>query len=127
MNNLLNNLDTSEMNFTTYTYGSTIGSEFFLGINERNSTKWSGITTDDQFYRRLLIGKTSNICNGEPVIIGSRISVVNIIETSKLLGWDEARLQHEFPHLSLDEIRACFEYYEDYKSEIDSLIDPEDV
>jgi len=115
----------SPLNFSAIPCGLTISADIFVGTVEKNSTRWGG-NINERFSRRLLIGRALGICNGEPVIIGSRISVANIIETSKLLGWDEGRLTQEYPHLSLDEIRACFDYYEDNKSEIDALIESED-
>lgn len=78
----------------------------------------------DRIRRRFLIGRSPNICSGSPIISGTRISVVNIIEKA-LSGLDVERVHLEYPHLKKDEILACLEYYEDNKIEIDELLELE--
>ncbi len=80
---------------------------------------------NEQLRKRLLITRDSSICEGEPILCGTRISVVNIIEKRNYLGWDEDRILEDYPHLSRDHIRACVEYYEERKAEIDDLIEEE--
>jgi uncharacterized protein (DUF433 family) len=79
-------------------------------------------TYDKTSFRKLLIGRNPEICGGDPIIIGTRISVVNIIEKSKILGWSIEEIQMEYPHLSSDQIIASLEYYASNKSEIDILL-----
>ena len=75
-------------------------------------------------FRRLLVGTNSLICGGDPVILGTRISVANIIE-KKNLGYDIDQILEDYPHLSRDQVIACFEYYEENKREIQQILEEE--
>ncbi len=81
----------------------------------------------DRVRRRRLITNDPLICNGDPVIQGSRISVVNIIEKTKYLGEEVGKIHAQYPHLNHEQILACLEYYEEHKEEIDRLIEREQI
>lgn len=75
--------------------------------------------------RKFLIGSDPNICGGEAIIIGTRISVANIIEKHIMLGWNIEHLQEACPQLSIDQIYACIEYYHNNKAKIETLLQEE--
>ena len=83
-------------------------------------------TYEHELYstRRLLVGRVSAICEGEPIIMGTRISVANIIERYSL-GWNIEKILSNYPHLDKRHIVASLEYYDEHKAEIDALIEAE--
>lgn len=76
-------------------------------------------------YRSALIGISGEICGGEPTILGTRISVVDIVDFHYRLGWDIERIQREFPQLVDDQIKAALEYYEGHIREISHILQEE--
>jgi uncharacterized protein (DUF433 family) len=69
---------------------------------------------DVRSHRKLLIGKSPFICQGEPHILGTRISVSNIVELHRLLEWNIQKIREQYPHLSEEQIYAALEYYEEH-------------
>lgn len=67
---------------------------------------------------------TSNpdICGGEPVISGTRMTVRSITQYVLHQGLTPEELQREFDHLNLSQIYDALSYYYDHKSLIDKLI-----
>lgn len=80
---------------------------------------------NDRAQRQLLIARDPSICQGEPVIRGTRISVANIVELRYLLEWNIRQIREGYPHLTSQQILAALEYYEDHTREIDSLLQQE--
>ena len=72
-----------------------------------------------------MIGRNPTICSGEPILIGTRISVVNIVELRHLLGWNITRIREAYPQLTEQQILATLEYYEEYTREIDRYLQEE--
>lgn len=81
--------------------------------------------SDETVSRTLLITKNPKICQGRPIILGTRIAVLNIVELYHLLGWDIRKIRDEYPHLSEQQIMAALEYYENHTPEIDSYLQEE--
>lgn len=77
---------------------------------------------DETVLRASLITRDSKICQGKPIIRGTRISVSNIVELYYLLNWDVQKIRDAYPHLSDQQIIAAVEYYENHKEEIDSYL-----
>lgn len=107
---------------------------------EKNSTITlsSSITQIGQFARpfeallegtalpNIFIIEDPKICQGEPIIEGTRISVTNIIELYHYLGWwDIRKIQKQYPHLTEQQIIAAIEYYKNHMDEIDSYLEEE--
>ncbi|MFH1776917.1 MAG: DUF433 domain-containing protein [Candidatus Omnitrophota bacterium] len=80
---------------------------------------------DETALRSVLITKNPNICQGKPIILGTRISVSNIVELHYLLNWNIQKIRDEYPHLSNEQIIAALEYYENHTKEIDSYLQEE--
>jgi uncharacterized protein (DUF433 family) len=72
-----------------------------------------------------MIGKVKDVCGGDPVILGTRISVAIIVDLHYRLGWDVRRILDEYPELSYDQVKAALEYYEEKPTEIDKLLQQE--
>ena len=85
----------------------------------------ANIVTDETALEASLITKNEKICQGQPIIRNTRISVANIVELYYLLEWDMEKIYNEYPHLSKEEIAAALEYYENHISEIDSFLKEE--
>lgn len=80
---------------------------------------------DERVLRTLFIVKDPNICDNEPIIRGTRISVANIVEWHYLLSWDIRKIKDEYPYLNDQQILAAIEYYEEHTREIDSYLQQE--
>ncbi|MEK6646436.1 MAG: DUF433 domain-containing protein [Candidatus Firestonebacteria bacterium] len=80
---------------------------------------------NEAVFRTLLITKNPKICQGKPIILGTRISVTNIVELHFLLGWDIQKIRDEYPHLNTQQIIAAIEYYENHTKEIDLYLQEE--
>ena len=53
------------------------------------------------------------IMSGRPVIKGTRITVEFVLEL-RHNGWTEKEILQSYPHLTLDNLQACFSYAEDH-------------
>lgn len=62
-----------------------------------------------------------NICDGEPVIIGTRITVRTIVEYYRLYG-EINRIIAALPHLNESQVKEALSYYYDHQDEIDKHI-----
>jgi uncharacterized protein (DUF433 family) len=80
---------------------------------------------DARTQRKLLIARDPGICNNDPIIRGTRISVANIVELRHLQGWDVQRIQEAYPHLRYQQIIAALEYYEEHALEVDRCLQEE--
>ncbi|MBI4055561.1 MAG: DUF433 domain-containing protein [Elusimicrobia bacterium] len=80
---------------------------------------------NERAERRLLIGCDQSICSGEPIILGTRISVANIVELHHHLGWGLKNIHEEYPHLNPEQIRGALEYYDENTKQIDSYLQEE--
>ena len=91
------------------------------------STLAQGLDTlsNERAKRRLLIERNPGICNDEPILGGTRISVANIVELHHLLGWGIEKIKEEYPHLRGDHVLAALEYYEEHPREIDTYLQQE--
>ena len=49
------------------------------------------------------------VLTGKPVVRGTRISVEFVVDLLAA-GWSHAQILESYPHLSEDDIRACFAY-----------------
>jgi uncharacterized protein (DUF433 family) len=97
-----------------------------------------------KLFRRLMIGTNKKVCGGDPIILGTRISVPIIIEKIQNLGYALEEILSDlrnnnynskitaieeinflYPDLDQQQILACIEYYENNKREIDSIIEEE--
>jgi len=80
---------------------------------------------DERSLRALLIARNPNICNGRPIILGTRIAVSHIVELHDLLGWDIQKIREEYPYLGEQQIVAALEYYQQNTREIDEHLKEE--
>ena len=62
-----------------------------------------------------------NICNGEPVILGTRVTVRAIVEYHQIYG-DIENILRAIPHINRAQIDDALGYYADHKEEIDNYI-----
>ena len=65
-----------------------------------------------------------NIGLGDPIIIGTRTRIKNIIAYYKL-GYSPEELVREFPHLSLSQIHDALSFYYENMEQIDREIENE--
>ncbi|MBC8182756.1 DUF433 domain-containing protein [candidate division KSB1 bacterium] len=72
-----------------------------------------------------LIVSYQNVCNGEPVIIGSRIAVRTVVEYFRLYG-DIEKILTALPHLNAKQVKNALGYYSNHKEEIDRYITEND-
>lgn len=67
------------------------------------------------------ITRYENICGGEPVIVGTRVTVRAIVEYERLYHSVERTLR-ALPHLTREQIEDASGYYRDHSAEIDAYI-----
>jgi len=113
----------------------TINSEF-LEKNESSSfittipidiklISYENTISDERALRSLLITKNPEICNNKPIILGTRISVTNIVELHHILGWSVEKIREEYPFLTEEQIIAALEYYSYHPEEIENYLKEE--
>lgn len=68
------------------------------------------------------IAQSPSICDGEPVIRGTRITVRAIVQYVLFHGMTAEELVKEFSHINLSQVYDALSYYYDHKAEIESLI-----
>lgn len=77
---------------------------------------------NEKALRSLFITRNPKICDNRPIIIGTRISVTNIVELYHVLGWSIEKIKEEYPFLNEEQIIAALEYYENNPKEIERYI-----
>ena len=68
------------------------------------------------------IEKKAGVCGGEPVIIGTRISVSLIVEMERA-GHSVDEMVTMYSHITHAQVYDALSYYYDHKKEIDKIID----
>jgi uncharacterized protein (DUF433 family) len=69
-----------------------------------------------------LIERRPDVCDGEPVLTGTRTPVRAIVEHVRLRDRVNDILEH-LPYLTAEHIHAALDYYRSHKQEIDDLIE----
>ena len=65
--------------------------------------------------------RTSNVCGGDARIDDTRIPVWLLIRYRQM-GTSDERLLEFYPHLSTDDLAACWEYYRHHANEVERTI-----
>lgn len=68
------------------------------------------------------IEKKAGVCGGEPVIVGTRISVSLIVEMERADHTVDEMITM-YPHITHAQVYDALSYYYDHKKEIDKIID----
>ena len=68
------------------------------------------------------IGRIEGICGGEPIILGTRISVVRIVQLFRAYGSVDEILEST-PHLTPAQVYDALSYYYDHKEKIEHLME----
>jgi len=76
----------------------------------RTKTKHPYITVDDR------------ICNGSPVIKGTRMRVVDIAIEYEHLNYTPDEIANAHPHLRLEQVHDALSYYYENREELDEKI-----
>ncbi len=71
--------------------------------------------------RHAFISQYANISGGEPVIMGTRVTVRAIVEYERLYH-SPAQILRALPHLTPEQIADALGYYADHPVEIDAYI-----
>lgn len=72
------------------------------------------------------IVKIDGVCGGQPVIRGTRTSVLSIVNYMEVYGDTESILR-ALPHVTADDIEAAMVYYRNHTDEIESYRREEDA
>lgn len=70
--------------------------------------------------------KTDGICDGQPVIRGTRTSVLSIVNYMEIYG-DADAIQKALPHVTPQDIEAALLYYRQHTDEIETYRREEDA
>ncbi len=73
-----------------------------------------------------MIVKTPGTCGGQPRIAGTRIKVKHVYTWVERMGMTPAQVVAEYPHLTLAQVHAALEYYQEHRDEIQRDIENEE-
>jgi uncharacterized protein (DUF433 family) len=62
------------------------------------------------------------ICNGAPVIVGTRIRVVDVAIEYEYMNGTPDEIINSHPHLKLEQIHDALSYYYEHRAELDNKI-----
>jgi uncharacterized protein (DUF433 family) len=63
------------------------------------------------------------ICDGAPILDGTRIGVHDVVSYARVYGSDPERIREAaLPDLSLKQISAALDWYEERPAEIDAIL-----
>ncbi len=72
--------------------------------------------------RHSCIERKKGVCGGEPVIVGTRISVSLIAEMEKS-GYTADEMVAMYPHITHSQVYDALSYYYHHRDEIDRMIE----
>ncbi len=62
------------------------------------------------------------ICNGSPVVAGSRVRIVDVAIEYEYLNRSPDEIINAHPHLKLEQIHDALSYYYEHRTEMDKKI-----
>lgn len=68
------------------------------------------------------ITQNPKICNGSPIIAGTRMRVIDIAIKYDRLGWSPDKIVDEHPQIDLVKIHDALSYYYEHQAELDAEI-----
>lgn len=68
------------------------------------------------------ITRDEKICQGTPIIAGTRIRVIDIVIEYEKLGYTPDEIVNAHPHLSLAQVHDALSYYYENRKEMDERI-----
>lgn len=77
-----------------------------------------GLTSESYRY----IVRSSDIRSGNPIVVGTRIGVHDVIGLLQNGETIDTLREKCFPNLSKSQIYECLAYYEDHRGQIDLLV-----
>ncbi len=117
----IEDLDVQEKDRLTSATAARQSGLVILLIDEMQFSKRETLTNETAL-NGLLIDQKDGICQGKPIIRGTRIAVHNIVEFSVALDWSIQKILDEYPQLTKEQIIAALNYYEEHQKEIDSYL-----
>jgi len=79
-------------------------------------------TSVKSIKRHAYIHQTKGVCGGSPVIVGTRIRVVDIAIEYDRLGYSPDEIIRAHPELELEQVHDALSYYYENQKELDSEI-----
>jgi uncharacterized protein (DUF433 family) len=67
--------------------------------------------------------KNENVCDGSPIIEGTRTRVIDIAVEYEMLGHSPDEIVSSHPHLNLSRIHDALSYYYENRDELDHKIE----
>jgi uncharacterized protein (DUF433 family) len=61
-------------------------------------------------------------CGGNPTLVGTRTTVHDIVANVQLYGGDIERMVEDFPHLTVETVKAILAWYREHQEEIDEIL-----
>ena len=77
-------------------------------------------TVIDKATKHAYISKDKKICNGSPIITGTRIRVIDVALEYELLGMTPDEIVDSHPHIKLYQVHDALSYYYENKAELDT-------
>jgi uncharacterized protein (DUF433 family) len=82
----------------------------------------SPVIEKEQRTKHLYIARKKGVCGGEPVIVGTRITVSLIAELEKS-GYTADEMVAMYPHITHMQVYDALSYYYHHRGEIDEIIE----
>lgn len=67
--------------------------------------------------------KNKHVCNGSPVIEGTRTRVIDVAVEYEILGHSPDEIISSHPHLNLSQVHDALSYYYENRDELDQKIE----
>lgn len=80
------------------------------------------VIAKEKKLKHLYIERKKGVCGGEPVIVGTRISVSLVVELERV-GNSVDEIVAMYPHITHAQVYDALSYYYDHKEEIDKIIE----
>ena len=64
----------------------------------------------------------SRVCNGSPVIAGTRVRVVDVVVEYEYMNCTPDDIVNAHPHLKLEQVHDALSYYYEHRDEMDKKI-----
>jgi uncharacterized protein (DUF433 family) len=61
-------------------------------------------------------------CGGDPIIAGTRMPVHSVVSHVRRNEGDLQRVVDDFPYLTVEQIQAVLDWYQDHREEIDAIL-----
>jgi uncharacterized protein (DUF433 family) len=93
-----------------------------IQVQEMRSIEMVGTQQVGRRTKHPYVTQKKGVCDGKPVIAGTRIKVEQIVVEYERLGWSPDEVIQAHPHLTLAQIHDALSYYYENAAEINAAL-----